>query len=41
VFEVLSKSTSRIDQGEKKDAYLSIPSLVHYVLIAQDRIEVT
>ena len=27
IFEVLSKATRRIDGGEKKDAYLTIPSL--------------
>jgi Uma2 family endonuclease len=31
--EVLSASTRRIDEGEKKDAYLTIPSLALYVLI--------
>lgn len=36
VFEVLSKKTRRIDEGEKKDAYLTIPSLAVYVLIEQD-----
>ncbi len=36
VFEVLSKATQRIDQGEKKDAYLTIPSLSVYVLIEQE-----
>jgi Uma2 family endonuclease len=33
LFEVLSRSTRRIDEGEKKDAYLTIPSLSVYVLI--------
>ena len=33
LFEVMSKSTRRIDEGEKKDAYLTIPSLSVYVLI--------
>ncbi|MCE9527327.1 MAG: Uma2 family endonuclease [Planctomycetales bacterium] len=36
VFEVLSEATRRIDQGEKKDAYLTIPSLGIYVLIEQE-----
>lgn len=31
--EVLSESTRRIDEGEKRDAYLSIPSLTHYLLV--------
>jgi Uma2 family endonuclease len=34
--EVLSRSTRRLDEGEKKDAYLTIPSLNVYVLIEQD-----
>jgi len=33
LFEVLSRRTRRIDEGEKKDAYLTIPSLGVYVLI--------
>jgi Uma2 family endonuclease len=36
LFEVLSRRTRRIDEGEKKDAYLTIPSLGTYVLIEQD-----
>jgi Uma2 family endonuclease len=36
IFEVLSKATRRIDGGEKKDAYLTIPSLSAYVLLEQD-----
>jgi Uma2 family endonuclease len=36
LFEVLSQSTRRIDDGEKKDAYLSIPSLRVYALIEQE-----
>jgi Uma2 family endonuclease len=36
IFEVLSKATRRIDEGEKKDAYLMIPSLQVYVLVEQD-----
>jgi Uma2 family endonuclease len=34
--EVLSDRTRRIDEGEKKDAYLTIPSLSVYVLIEQE-----
>src|SRR6516162_7272681 len=30
--EVLSRRTRRVDEGEKKDAYLTIPSLDVYVL---------
>ena len=34
--EVLSKRTRRIDEGEKKDAYLTIPSLSVYLLVEQE-----
>ncbi len=34
--EVLSRRTRRVDEVEKKDAYLTIPSLKVYVLIEQD-----
>jgi Uma2 family endonuclease len=37
VFEVLSPATRRIDAGEKKDAYLTIPSLAAYALIEQSK----
>ena len=36
VVEVLSRNTRRIDEGEKKDAYLTIPTLKAYLLIEQD-----
>ncbi len=36
IFEVISKSTRRIDEGEKKDAYLTIPSLRVYALVEQE-----
>lgn len=36
IFEVLSRGTRRIDEGEKKDAYLTIPSLCVYALIDQE-----
>src|SRR5260370_33049682 len=36
LFEVLSRYTRRTDEGEKKDAYLTIPSLGVYVLIEQE-----
>src|SRR5438067_7800525 len=34
--EVLSRRTRRIDEGEKKDAYLTIPSLSVYILLEQE-----
>lgn len=36
VVEVLSRKTRRIDEGEKKDAYLTSPSLAVYLLVEQD-----
>jgi Uma2 family endonuclease len=36
IFEVLSRSTRRTDEGEKKDAYQAIPSLCAYALIEQE-----
>lgn len=36
IFEVLSRATRRIDGGEKKDAYLTIPSLAVYALVEQE-----
>lgn len=36
VFEVLSRSTRRLDQGEKMDAYLSMHSLSVYALVEQE-----
>ncbi len=41
VFEVLSPATRRIDEGEKKDGYLSIPSLSVYALVEQSRPAIT
>jgi Uma2 family endonuclease len=35
IVEVLSRGTRRIDEGEKKDAYLTIPSLAIYALVEQ------
>ena len=35
VVEVISESTRRIDEGEKRDSYLSIPSLDTYILLEQ------
>lgn len=36
VVEVLSHSTRRVDEGEKRDAYLLIPSVVAYLLVEQE-----
>jgi Uma2 family endonuclease len=36
IVEVLSQSTRRTDEGEKKDAYLTIPSLAAYILVEQE-----
>ena len=41
IVEVLSKSTRRVDEAEKKDAYLSIPSLSVYLLVEQEFAAVT
>lgn len=40
IFEVLSPSTWRVDQGEKLQNYSQIPSVLEVVLIAQDWPEV-
>jgi Uma2 family endonuclease len=36
VAEVISRKTRRVDEGEKKDAYLTLPSLSVYLLIEQE-----
>ena len=36
IVEVLSDSTRRIDLGEKRDAYLTIPSLKVLILVEPD-----
>ena len=41
IFEVLSDSTSRTDLGEKRDAYLRIPSLRAYVVVDSQQLVVT
>ena len=41
VAEVLSESTRRLDEGEKRDAYLAVPSLKVYLLIDQHQSRVT
>ena len=37
VAEVLSPSTERFDRGRKRDAYFTLPSLRHYLLVRADR----
>ena len=37
IAEVLSVKTRRIDEGEKRDAYLTIPTLAAYLLIETER----
>lgn len=39
-FEVLSPSTKDRDLNWKREAYTSLASLTHYVVIAQDAVEV-
>jgi Uma2 family endonuclease len=39
-FEVLSQSTTSRDLRWKRAAYTGIPSLTHYVVVAQDAIDV-
>lgn len=41
VFEVLSPDTERTDQREKRFAYTLIPTLKVYVIVAQDKLELT
>jgi Uma2 family endonuclease len=41
IVEVLSPSTESIDRREKKVNYLQMPTLDEYILVAQDRREVT
>jgi Uma2 family endonuclease len=37
IIEVLSKSTSSYDRGQKFESYRAIPSLMEYLTVAQDR----
>ena len=36
IAEVVSQSTRRVDEGEKKEAYVTIPSLSVYLLVEQE-----
>lgn len=40
IAEVVSEATRRIDEGEKRDAYLTIPSLMAYLVVETDRARV-
>jgi Uma2 family endonuclease len=40
IFEILSPSTAERDLRWKRTAYTSLPSLTHYVVIAQDAVDV-
>ena len=40
IAEVLSPGTQRYDRGDKRLAYLSLPSVHDYLLIAQDKMQV-
>jgi Uma2 family endonuclease len=40
IAEVVSEATRRIDEGEKRDAYLTIPTLMAYLIIETDRPQV-
>ena len=35
---MLSESTRRIDEGAIRDAYLTIPTLTHYILLEQSEL---
>jgi len=37
IVEVLSDSTKNYDRGRKFESYRSIPSLSHYITVAQDK----
>jgi Uma2 family endonuclease len=41
IVEVLSRSTQRLDEGEKREAYFQLPSLLAYVLVDQERQRLT
>ena len=40
LFEIMSPSTAARDLKWKRAAYASLPSLTHYVLIAQDAVDI-
>lgn len=37
ICEVVSEATRRIDEGEKREAYLTIPTLMAYLIVETDR----
>lgn len=40
IFEILSPSTAERDMRWKRTAYASLPTLTHYVVVAQDAVDV-
>ena len=40
IVEVLSPTTQRYDRGDKRQAYLSLPSLRDYILVSQTEMKV-
>lgn len=40
IFEIMSPSSEKYDQGEKQSYYLELPQLKDCVIVAQDRIQV-
>jgi Uma2 family endonuclease len=40
IFEVVSESSEAIDQREKRLAYTMLPTLRHYFIVQQDRMEI-
>ncbi len=40
IFEVVSESTRRIDEGEKALLYWKVPTLAAYILVEQDKVQV-
>ncbi len=41
IFEVISESSEATDQREKLLAYTTLPSLRHYFIVRQDRVEIS
>lgn len=41
IFEILSESTERFDRGDKFEEYRNIASLKEYILVSQDKMQIT